>query len=299
MANKGKFKKMAINEWLGDPATHFLKSGSAFRNKANDDLKELSAILPRKSPSGLNVEYDITYEFPDVHGYKYTDCLTKMVFVAPCSLKIAIDNMAQAAAAPITEEGERVFQLLKTSMTDKYQQADEAADAALDELVMLPGTNLLVLKDYVDFDKIDSLVKGGAKVKLHPVTAKVWCTMLKNRWGDAVIEKNVSAYDLMRKAKKLYFTMSSETGMSCVLLGKGIGLIQKSNTTKVSTFEGIYRGLDRCKAKRSLTDKLKALLSEPPSGLVTVYHKDPLTRLDTFFNSMLERYPHKKVITNK
>jgi hypothetical protein len=293
---KSKFKKMSLNEWLGDPATHFLKSGSAFRNKENDALKELSVKLPQKSPSGLNVEYDITYDFPEkVHGYKYTDCLTKMVYVAPCSMRIAKDNISKACAMDITPHGEYVFESLAFAAKDKYVQSSEYEEHVSDEIIMLPGTNLLTINDYVDFAKVDELVKRGAKVKLHPVTSKVWCTMLERRWGKAVIPKRVSAYGLMRRAKKVHFTMSSETGMSCVLLGKEIGLIQQRATTKQSTFEAIYRGMDGCQVKRSLPDKMKALLSHPESGLITVFHREPEQRVQQFFEHMLRSYPHKEV----
>lgn len=291
---KKKFQKLSANEWLGDTATHFLKSGSAFRSEANDQLKQLSALIPKKSPTGLNVEYDITYDFSDkIHGFKFTDCLTKMVYLAPCGQKFSVDIIKNAAIKGATKEGWEVFEKLRSSVQDKYTL--EEADVRADTIILLPGTNLLTIDDYIDFEKIDKLVAEGAKVKLHPITAKVWQTMLHRRWGKAVVDKDASAYALIKQAKKCYFTMSSETGMACTLLGVDVGLIQRPDTKKQSTFEAIYRGLDKAGRDIKLREKFVSLLSHPESGLLTVFHENPEERIQRFFSHCQQTYPLKQV----
>ena len=64
MAKKGKFEYMSSNEWLGDPTTHFMKSGDAFRSPDNAKQEELAKLLPRIA-NGVKVEYDIGYDIPD------------------------------------------------------------------------------------------------------------------------------------------------------------------------------------------------------------------------------------------
>ena len=138
-------------------------------------------------------------------------------------------------------------------------------------------------------DKVDVLARNGAYVKLHPITSEVWRTMLHQRWGDKCIPADVPLYPILRKCNKVYFTLSSETGMAATLLGKKLGNINSSKPSR-KNFEFIYRGLD--KARGRLVDKFTSLLSHPESGIVTVYHKNPEQHIQQFFDWM-KRHPHK------
>lgn len=290
MATKKKFESMSTNEWLGDSTTHFMKSGNTFRSPDNTDLEKLASFIPRQA-NGVKVEYDISYNIPnEIHGYKYTDFLTKCIYISPCNNKFALHNIVQVASKTPTEEGREIMAQLRESITDKYilDNDDEDFDN-LDDLIILPGTNLLV-KELVDLEKIDGLVRDGAYVKLHPITSEVWQSMLKKRWGRQVIPADAPLYPIIRSAKKVWFTMSSETGLASTILGKKMGTI---NSTKPSTanFEFIYRGLDTVKGPL-LVDKLAALFSHPESGIITVYHKNPQEALNRFFENM-KKYKHK------
>jgi hypothetical protein len=182
-----------------------------------------------------------------------------------------------------------VFHKLRETITDKYLLMNDDEDYDdVDELVILPGTNLL-LKDVVDLDKVDALVKNGAYVKLHPITSEVWRTMLRQRWGEKCIPADAPLYPILRACNKVYFTLSSETGMAATLLGKKLGNINSDKPSRTN-FEFIYRGLDKAQGK--LIDKFTSLLSHPESGIITVYHRDPEARIATFFESM-KRHPHK------
>lgn len=288
--SKKKFEHMSSNEWLGDPTTHFMKSGDAIRSPANAQLNQLANLLPRIC-NGVKVEYDIGYNIPDViHGYKYTDFLTKAIYVAPCSHRIALENIVDVAGRPPTEEGRYVFEKLRESIEDKYMLDNDEFDEQVDDLIVLPGTNLLT-KDAVNMEKVDELVAAGAYVKLHPITSEVWRTMLKNRWKDKCIAADVPIYPILTNCKKVWFTLSSETGMAAVLYGKQLGNI---NSTKPSStnFEFIYRGLDKQRNGR-LVDKFTSLLSHPESGIITVFHDNPEERIAKFFDNM-KRHKHKK-----
>ena len=290
MAKKGKFEYMSSNEWLGDPTTHFMKSGDAFRSPDNKKQEELAALLPREA-NGVKVEYDIGYDIPDkIHGYKYTDFLTKAIYVAPCQHAVALDNIREIAERPPTDEGRRIFKALQESITDKYILMNDDDDYEdVKDLIVLPGTNLLV-KEVVDFPKIDELVRAGAYVKLHPITSEVWRTMLSNRWGERCIPADAPLYPILRNCEKVYFTLSSETGMAATLLGKKLGNINNDKPSRTN-FEFIYRGLDKAQGK--LVDKFTSLLSYPESGIITVYHKDPEACIRRFFDAM-KRFPHKE-----
>jgi len=288
---KKKFEYMSSNEWLGDPTTHFMKSGDAFRSPENHEQEQLAELIP-KMANGVKVEYDIGYDIPGkIHGYKFTDFLTKCIYIAPCSHAIAKQNITDVAGLGPTDEGREVVEKLRKTLTDKYLLDNDEFQRPVKDLIVLPGTNLLV-KDVVDMEKVDRLVSEGAYVKLHPITSEVWRTMLKNRWKDKCIPADAPLYPILKNAERVHFTMSSETGIASTLLGKKLGLINSDKPSKTN-FEFIYRGLDAQKNGGKLIDKLTALFSHPESGIITVYHKHPEERIDRFFSHMRKRYPHK------
>lgn len=292
-AKKKPFFNLSSNEWLNDTVTHFMKSGNMFRAKENDRLSQISMHI-NKTENGVKVEYDISYGSPPgvVTGYKFTDLLTQMVFLAPCNTEIATKNLIEQIRKGPTEEGHRIIKALTDNLQDKYMLDDDYSGAYQDieEIVLLPGTNLIT-KDAVDFEKVDKAYQNGAWIKLHPITAKVWQTMLENKYKDKVVPGSVSLYPILKKAKKVHFTMSSETGIAATLLSKGIGLIDSKETKAGKTFEAIYASLDRCGVKDKLINKLAAIMSHPESGLITIHHNDKREAVRLFFDNM-KKYKH-------
>jgi hypothetical protein len=292
---KKPFMYMSSNEWLGDPTTHFMKTGNALRSDENDDLSQISSLIP-KTANGVKVEYDISYESPKdkIHGYKYTDLLTKVVMISPCNSQISVSNLVDTIRKGATDEGHAVLAKIKANLTDKYL-LDEESDIDVKDLIILPGTNLLTKEGgWCDMDKIDELVKQGAYVKLHPITAKVWQTMLMKRWGDKCISNDVALYPILKNCEKAYFCTSSETGLSATILGKKLGLIDLKDRKGRGTFEHVYNALDRCGVKDTLYNKLAALFSHPESGFICVYHDNYQERADRYFEHMKEKYKHKE-----
>lgn len=88
--------------------------------------------------------------------------------------------------------------------------------------------------------------------------------------------------------------MSSETGLSSTILGKGLGLIDLKGRSGRGTFEHVYNALDRCGVKDKLYNKIAALFSHPESGFVCVYHDNYQERIDRYFEHMKQTYKHKE-----
>jgi len=280
---------MSSNEWLGDATTHFMKSGTALRSPANHQ-EALAHLVPREA-NGVKVEYDISFEVPgQIHGYKFSDFLTKAIYIAPQSGKFAVTGVAEAADREPTAEGRRVLEQLRAGIEDKYI-LDDDEDFHCDEIVVLPGTNLLTKEDVVDMEKIDKLVAGGAYVKIHPITERTWVAYLTQRWGRKVIPAEAPLYPILRNAKKVHFTMSSETGIAATIFGKHLGIVDHPHKKNFSTFQHIYNGLD-CSRNGTLQNRLAAVMSHASSGITTTYHDDPESRINDFFQYMT-RFPHK------
>ena len=295
---KAKFFNMSSNEWVNDDVTHFMKSGNVLRSPVNSRLSEISKFIP-KNPNGSKIEYDINYGSPKgtIAGYKYTDLLTQVLYLAPCNTQIATENIIQCIRKGATPEGKRIVEALIAGLTDKYL-LDEDLDLEygdVNELVLLPGTNLIT-KDAVDFDKVDELYRNGAWVKLHPITAKVWQTMLEKRFQGRVVKSDASMYPILKRSKKVNFTLSSETGCAAVLLGKGIGLIDKKDAKVGKTFEAIYMSLDKCGVKDKLINKFAAIMSHPESGLISVHHENKEECVQRFFDGMKK---HRHITLSK
>ena len=295
---KTKFFTMSSNEWVNDDVTHFMKSGNMLRSPANARLTEIAKHIP-KNPNGSKIEYDINYGSPSgmIAGYKFTDLLTQILYLAPCNTRIATQNMVECIQKGATPEGHRIVEALRANLTDKYL-LDEDLDLEygdVNELVLLPGTNLIT-KDAVDFNKVEELYKNGAWVKLHPITAKVWQTMLEQRFKGRVVKNDASMYPILKRAKKVYFTLSSETGCAAVILGKGIGLIDNKDGKVGKTFEAVYTSLDRCGVKDKLVNKFAALMSYPESGLISVHHENKEECVQRFFDNMKK---HKHITLSK
>lgn len=290
---KTKFFTMSSNEWVNDDVTHFMKSGNVLRSPANARLSEIARHIP-KNPNGSKIEYDINYGSPPntIAGYKFTDLLTQILYLAPCNTRIATQNMIECIQRGATPEGHRIVEALRANLTDKYL-LDEDLDLEygdVNELVLLPGTNLIT-KDAVDFKKVDELYNNGAWVKLHPITAKVWQTMLEKRFQRRVVKSDASMYPILKRSKKVYFTLSSETGCAAVILGKGIGLIDNKDGKVGKTFEAVYTSLDRSGVKDKLVNKFAALMSYPESGLISVHHQNKEECVERFFQNM-KKYKH-------
>jgi hypothetical protein len=286
-----KFEYMSTNEWLGDPMTHFMKTGETFR-LPNADQIALGKLIPHFG-NGVKVEYDIAFSIGEykIKGYKFTDFLSKCVMLTAQHDVIARKNITEVAAWGPTEKGLIIVDDLRKSINDKYiaDEFNEWRRYKTKELIVLPGTNVLAKEEMVDFLKIDQLVSEGAMVKMHPVTSKVWKTLIKRRWKDKVIPAEAPLYNIMRDCDKVYFTMTSETGIAATLLGKKVGLISGKRTW--SNFEHVYRGLDQCKAKIKLIDKMTALFSHPESGIITTLSDDPEGDVVRYFEHM-KKYPH-------
>lgn len=292
---KKRFEYMSTNEWLGDAVTHFMKSGDIFRSEENAEMEKIGKFIPIKA-NGVKVEYDISYDVPGkICGYKLTDMFTKNIFISPNSDDICRKNIAEAAALGPTEEGLEIMENIRLNLEDKYMQDNDELDdnyPDINELLVLPGTNILTREGCLDWEKTDLLIKNGAYVKLHPITSSVWQTMLLHRWGaKKVIPADAPLYPFLKRAQKVYFTTSSEAGLSSVILNKKIGLLCAVND-KNQNYKSLYSGLDSCRAKINMRDKVASLFSHPESGFVSVYHKNPKETIDLFFEHM-KKYPHE------
>lgn len=270
-------KKLADNDELGNPVAHFFKSGNVLRNTDDHSLIDLKTFLPRTWDKGTKVEYDVWYSFPDdkIHGYVYTDLLTKFIYLRVASEKFASEAMTRAAQSEITDEGERLFAEIAKNCGDKYRL--RPSRNAYDFVIFLAGTN--ILNKVTDWEKVDNAVKQGARLKCHPLTSSPAYQHLVHKYGDVVIPKKVSGHQLLDEAKIVGCCDNSEMGIAALAKGKTVYRFGKQD--EWCTYSAIYRALDR--RGQLCPERLKSILSCQNSGLVPSNIEKPYVRIMRFF----------------
>lgn len=270
--------KLAHNDELGNSVAHFFKSGNVLRNNRNDDLLEIKTLIPKKWTNGTKVEYDLWYSFDDqkIHGYVYTDLMTKFIYLRVASEDIASKAMTAAANGEITQSGVRLFEDIRENSQDKYRL--RSTSEKHDFVIFLAGTN--ILNKVTDWAKIERAVKQGAKLKCHPLTAASAYQHLIHRFGEEnIIEKKKSGKQLLDRAAIVGCCDNSEMGI--VALAQGKTVYRFGNEKQWCTYSAIYRALEvngRLDASR-----LKSILSSEYSGLVPASDTKPWDKIFKFF----------------
>jgi hypothetical protein len=271
-------RKLADKDELGNSVAHFFKSGNVLRNNKNDDLSEIKALIPKNWTNGTKVEYDLWYNFNDdkVHGYVYTDLMTKFIYLRVASEAIASKAMTDAANGEITPSGVRLFEDICENSQDKYRL--RPTNEKHDFVIFLAGTN--ILNKVTDWAKIERAVKQGAKLKCHPLTAASAYQHLIHRFGEEnIIEKKKSGKELLDRAAIVGCCDNSEMGI--VALAKGKTVYRFGNKDQWCTYSAIYRALEVNGQLNA--NRLKSILSSEYSGLIPASDAKPWDKLFKFF----------------
>jgi len=274
---------LAYNDVLNNKTAHFFKSGSVLRNDENEKLNKVHKLLPKKGNYNTNLEYDIWYDFPDdprIHGYVYTDAMSKFIYMKPASFHYACEIMIKSAKEVVTEEGDMLFKELAIKSLDKYKLRRTKFKPKY--VIFLPGTNILY--DIVDTKKVQEEVEKGAYLKCHPLTSAYVFADLKKKFKDRIINKKLSGHSILKQAEIVGCCTNSEMGLIGLSQGSEVRLFDKRGCSP-RTYTPIYTALWRgdINNKPNPLD-LKRLLSSEYSGLVSYLVHNPQERIDNFFN---------------
>jgi len=270
-------KKLAETDELGNSAAHFFKSGNVLRNKKSDALTATKKLLP-DSWRGTKIEYDLWYNFNDnkIHGYVYTDLLTKFIYIRAASEKLALSVMKKAANSEINANGEMHYKDIADNNEDKYRL--RPTKEQYDFVIFLAGTN--ILNKVTDWPKVERAMAQGAKLKCHPLTSPTVYQHLVHKYGaDNVIEKKKSGKALLDQAKIVGCCENSEMGIVALAKGKKVFLFSKRN--EWCTYTAIYRALEN--NQHLSTSRLKAILSSGESGLIPAIGNNQRHKIQSFF----------------
>ena len=270
---------LALNDELGNNASHFFKSGNVLRNPKCLSLK-ISNLLPPKGLYNTNLEYDLWYDMggsKEIHGYVYTDALSDFLYIKPANSYFTDKVMMESLKVEPTEEGIALIDKMGKRTLDKYRLRKTTSKH--DFVIFLPGTNCI--KEALNFDKAKAAVLQGAVVKPHPISSSSLIVHLNNVFGEEnVLERKASGHDIMQDAKIVGCCSNSEMGLAAIAAGKGFHMftdLQSKHFTYTSIYKAILSG-------GSYRDNLIKLFSSEFSGLVSGQSEKALNKIAVFFN---------------
>ena len=281
-------QKTALNEKLGDAATHFFKSGNIVRNRANDALERIVELLPPNGPNQTRLEYDVWYDPGDpnrVHGYVYTDIMTQFLYLRAAGAKWSHAVMNTAAEQPVTPRGEELLSHIASHGADKYLLRKTSESVPF--VIFLAGTN--IINEATDFSRLENAVRQGAKLKCHPLTAAPLMASLRQRFGsENVLDKKLSGHALLDRAAIVGCTDNSEMGLVALAKGKTVYRFGPDSKRQF-TYSAIYNAI--WQNGRPSKNRFLGILSAPFSGLIPVGGADQSERVKAFF-SYFRNIPH-------
>jgi hypothetical protein len=281
------FKKAAINEELGNSATHFFKSGNVIRSAANKPLDAVRALLPKHGPNGTRVEYDVWYDLGDnskVHGYVYTDIMTMFVYVRAAGAYWSHKVISEAAEGAVTDDGLKICEAISNTAADKYMLRKSNVKAPF--VIFLAGTN--IIEKATDWGKLKNAVDQGAKLKCHPLTAPPLLASLRRQFGaENILDKKLSGHALLEQASIVGCTDNSEMGL--VALSKGKTVYRFGPPAQHFTYSALYNSIWQDGMPNK--NRWLSILSNPNTGLIpsieTGYSaEDRMSRFFAYFSKV-------------
>ena len=283
---KVKLKKLSNNEAVGDNATHFFKSRSFIRSTSNENFLSASNHIP-KQWNTLPVSYDIWWDtkdkkdksdIPILTGFSYTDFITRCVFFRPTNSLLGLTHFTNILS--IHDKIDKAYtDSIINDIADKYRFNGNENSNYPTDVIFLPGTNLLERK-YVDYEKVQELVKNGAYVKPHPLTTRYHMEMLKCMVGESnLIDIYKSGFNYLKNCERVYSCTNSELGLVGILLDKDVNSVEiEKPPFSFGGFESIYKSTQYDK------HNLLKLMSCEYSGIVDI-NTDFVKRMNNFFFS--------------
>ena len=109
-------------------------------------------------------------------------------------------------------------EMISKSIDDKYSLYPLFSKTQYEKVVILPGSN--ILSTIVDDKKLIRAVAEGAYVKPHPFTTPADLRYLKQLFGRKCLHHMIGGAQLIKNAKHIYVTGSSELFLYSIALGK-------------------------------------------------------------------------------
>ncbi len=289
--NKNTLDALSINEELGDLPTHYMKSGSTMRPKAQlQELNKFKHLLIPDAYRGSPFEYDLWYNTNELHtirSWLYTDFLGKGIYVRTNTIKINNRLMKSITNDSETKVDEDRIEKIINNLENKYVL--QWNTEFYDKVIFPPGSNL-IQKNIINWQKMDKLIDEGYVIKPHPITAHLWIAKMKLKYGkDKILNKKAGGFELLLNCKEMAMCPNSEMGLIALLLGKKVSSVAipvKAREKNHLTYEALYQAV----AGNSIGSgtALRKILSSRRSGIIFNFDPDPKERLQAYLDNFWE-----------
>lgn len=176
---------------------------------------------------------------------------------------------------------------VKEKIEDKYKLNDFEKDFP-NEVIFLTGSNI---RHIVNKDLINKIISNNSecKVKPHPIQTEIGYEDLKKEYGDKLIDKDTSGYQLLKNCSRAWTTYNSEIGLMASLFKINFGTIMNWKYAYECVYSPIYRHLRYDKINNNF-EVMSKIISSKISGLVFPWEDDWEERIESYVENITNEW---------
>ncbi|WP_162166700.1 hypothetical protein [Campylobacter fetus] len=256
-------------EKLSDNAAFNERTGNKLKRVNLEHLDRLEGLIKANSPFGASYDVNRTQGL-DFCELSYTEIFKNAIYLTPQNTELAYKMAFLAKISYLGDlEKDKQNLLNKIAFKDKYKSA-ELCGNKISSVCFLSGSN--ALKRTISISELIKWVHYDENmlIKPHPLTDEKDLNELGVLLGkNRVLKPEISAFDLLKNANRIYSTSSSELGLYAALMGKEVVDITNFVNADETAYAPLYRFINYPYNK-----DLSALISVLSSHLSGVFFYD-------------------------
>ncbi|WP_163226442.1 hypothetical protein [Campylobacter fetus] len=285
-----------IDEKLSDNDAFNERTGNKLKRVNLEHLDRLEGLIKANSPFGASYDVNRTQGL-DFCELSYTEIFKNAIYLTPQNTELAYKMAFLAKISYLGDlEKDKQNLLNKIAFKDKYKSA-ELCGNKISSVCFLSGSN--TLKRTISINELIKWVHYDENmlIKPHPLTDEKDLNELGVLLGkNRVLKPEISAFDLLKNANRVYSTSSSEIGLYAALMGKEVVDITNFINADETAYAPLYRFINYPYNKD--LSALISVLSSPLSG-VFFHNDDSLeTKLKEYFKALNELKDINKPYSN-
>lgn len=179
---------------------------------------------------------------------------------------------------------------------DKYELS--SVDTKFGEVIFLPGSNI---RHIANSDRIEEILLDfpNSMVKPHPIQTDIGWKNLREKYGDRLIDKDVSGYQILNNCSMLWTTYNSEIGLIAALKNIQFGEAMIWKYAFECLYSPIYRHFKYRDVKYNF-EVIAKVLSSKKSGFIFPWQDDWEERVEIAIDNIRNewqketKYPYSK-----
>lgn len=285
-----------MTERINDEAAFEARTGRTDRVKLTQLDKIEEYIL--KYSNGIYIpQYDVNrIQQQDFDCLSYTELFKNAVYVIPRHTETAY-KLARLCITTYNGDIEQDRQTLKErmQMCDKYSDL-KPIDESFRSICFLPGSNIIKQSLTMGTLAKAAYLDEDLMFKMHPLTNEHDKAELERLLKPTrIIPTDVSGFDLMLKAERVYCCSNSELGLYASVLGKTVIDLTKFESFCSLSYSPLYRFLHY----PYTPDDLVKVLINPMSGVIFHQQPDLENAVKNLINTIIELQDLNKTYSNE